>query len=152
LRAAPQAIRPMPVVTDRDIGRTPMQWRAKKVNYARPDLVKSIRTQFWVLPRTPETCQNLRILSSTTMWPPLRTVWRHWVRLAEAPIVVRCRLRLRTGADLHQPRGSLPRRELGRRPHRGRSAPQHQDRGGRSGSSATLEPYKAGPVSPQKIY
>jgi len=47
----------MPVVADGDIGRTPMQWRAKNAKYAPPELVKNIRTQFCVFPRTPETGQ-----------------------------------------------------------------------------------------------
>ena len=52
-----QLIHPMPVVADREISRTPMQWRAKNAKCAPPDLVKSTHTQFCVFPRTPQTCQ-----------------------------------------------------------------------------------------------
>jgi hypothetical protein len=39
-------------------------WRAKNAKCAPPDLVNSIRTQFWVFPRTPETGQDALASSS----------------------------------------------------------------------------------------
>jgi hypothetical protein len=62
LRAATQAIHPMPVVADGDLRRK--RWRAKKINYRPPELVKPSRTQFWVFPRTREIGQDTPASSS----------------------------------------------------------------------------------------
>ena len=39
-------------------------WRAKNAKYVPPDRVNSIRTQFCIFPRTPETGQNAPASSS----------------------------------------------------------------------------------------
>src|SRR5438093_4019670 len=67
VRAGPQAIPPdarCQLLQMGDIGRKPMRLRAKNAKYAPPDLVNSIRTQFWVFPRTPQPGQYASASSS----------------------------------------------------------------------------------------